>query len=638
MRKLGLILCAVLSLYVFRSADAPVTQGYKRLYEERVEALRKANSELRGAMLNSTGGVDDVGGVKLHISRARIELKKADFWLRYLNPGAYRLLNAPLPVEWETEVFEKFEKPYKREGGGYTLVYLQIGEDATQSTRLISLVDSAAKACDIFSSDSVKQLLGSYHHFFLCNRLFLLNLAAIYTTGFECPDDDAIVPELREMLVAVGGIYSAYNESFPAQTLSDDYLDLYKRLVGFANRQPLDAAQFDHYSFIRDYVNPLFVKNQELIARYHVVSRSLVDYSLNRKAMSIFDKHLYTGQNAKGVFRRVQDSAVLAEIEETGRLLFYDPILSGNNQRSCASCHKPDQYFTDTSTKTALHFDGEQRLPRNTPSLVNSGFNHLLMADGRHFTLEAQARDVMSNPAEMGCEAGMLVKKLLSCQVYRKHFKNLLKYTPQETEVTVDHIASCLAWYYNTFSYSNSAFDAAMNGGTALQASARRGFNLFMSKAQCATCHFVPQFNGVKPPYIGSEFEVLGVPADKEYTRLSPDSGRYHVNPATETLMAFRTGTVRNAARTAPYMHNGVFRTLREVIDFYDAGGGAGRGLDPGNQTLSRDSLHLTETEKDDLIVFIETLTEDIPKATIPAMLPSSKTKALKGRRPGGNY
>jgi len=636
MRKLGLILCAVLCLYIFRSADTPATPGYMRLYEERLGALQKANNELRAAMLKSNGGGDE--DVQTHISRARIELKRADFWLRYLNPGAYRLLNAPLPVEWETEVFEKFEKPYKREGGGYTLAYLQMGEDATQKTRLISLVDSAAKACDIFSSDSIKQLLATHHHFFLCNRLFLLNLAAIYTTGFECPDADAIVPELREMVVAVGGIYAAYNERFPAQTLTDDYLELYKGLVGFVHRQPPAAAAFDHYSFIRDYVNPLFVKNQELIARYHVVSKSLVDYSLNRKANSIFDKHLYTGQNAKGIFRRVEDSTVLAEIEETGRLLFYDPILSGNNQRSCASCHKPDQYFTDTSTKTALHFDGVQRLPRNTPSLVNSGFNHLLMADGRHFTLEAQARDVMSNPAEMGCEAGALVAKVLSCQVYRKHFKKLLQYTPQETEVTVDHIASCLAWYYNTFSNSYSAFDAAMNGRATLEAAARSGFNLFMGKAQCATCHFVPQFNGVKPPYIGSEFEVLGVPANTGFTHLSADSGRYNVNPAFETLHAFRTGTVRNATRTAPYMHNGVFGTLREVIDFYDAGGGAGRSLDPGNQTLSADSLHLTETEKQDLIAFIETLTEDIPNAQVPAMLPSSKRKALKGRKPAGNY
>ena len=122
-----------------------------------------------------------------------------------------------------------------------------------------------------------------------------------------------------------------------------------------------------------------------------------------------------------------------------------------------------------------------------------------------------------------------------------------------------------------------------------------------MSKAQCATCHFVPQFNGVKPPYIGSEFEVLGVPKDIAFKSLNDDKGRHGVNPADEMDHAFRTGTIRNIAYTAPYMHNGVFKTLNEVIDFYDVGGGAGKGLSVTNQTLSSDSLKLTAEEKQDL-------------------------------------
>ena len=100
-----------------------------------------------------------------------------------------------------------------------------------------------------------------------------------------------------------------------------------------------------------------------------------------------------------------------------------------------------------------------------------------------------------------------------------------------------------------------------------------------MSKAQCATCHFVPQFNGVKPPFVGSEFEVLGIPADTLYSELSKDNGRYNINPSKETFKAFRTGSLRNAGRTSPYMHNGVFKTMEQVIEFYNTGGGAGHGL-----------------------------------------------------------
>ena len=118
-----------------------------------------------------------------------------------------------------------------------------------------------------------------------------------------------------------------------------------------------------------------------------------------------------------------------------------------------------------------------------------------------------------------------------------------------------------------------------MNGAGIVPPEVRRGFNLFMSKAQCGTCHFVPQFNGVKPPFTGSEFEVIGVPEDTSYRAISKDKGRYNVNPAAEMMNAFRTGSLRNTDRTAPFMHNGIFRTMDEVIDFYDAGGGSGKGM-----------------------------------------------------------
>jgi cytochrome c peroxidase len=159
-----------------------------------------------------------------------------------------------------------------------------------------------------------------------------------------------------------------------------------------------------------------------------------------------------------------------------------------------------------------------------------------------------------------------------------------------------------------------------------------------MSKAQCATCHFVPQFNGVKPPYVGSEFEVLGVPSDTLYSSLSADSGRYSVHPAPEMRNAFRTGTIRNAAHTAPYMHNGVFRTLQQVVDFYDVGGGAGHGLIVPNQTLSSDSLKLTDAEKKSLIAFMKSLDEEIIFEPAPAELPVSGSKTLNNRKSGGIY
>jgi cytochrome c peroxidase len=359
---------------------------------------------------------------------------------------------------------------------------------------------------------------------------------------------------------------------------------------------------------------------------------------LNDSCSSIFDKSLYNAQNTKGIYSFIEDKNILQEIKQTGKLLFYDPILSGNNKRSCASCHKPAEYFTDTALQTALQFDGHQYLPRNTPSLIDATFNHLLMLDGKHISLQAQAKDVIENPKEMNSDEKEVIKKVLSCKEYKEIFKRFLKLTPEENEITLNHIVSAITFYYGDFSNFYSPFDDAMNNNKPLDETCKKGFNLFMSKAKCGTCHFVPHFNGVKPPYMGSEFEVLGVPADKDYKKISNDSGRYNINPATETFHAFRTGSIRNAQYTKPYMHNGIFNTLEEVIDFYDAGGGAGHKLDVTNQTLPVDPLKLTRTEKDELTAFIQSLNENIIFEIPPLQLPKSSDKNLNARKIGGEY
>jgi cytochrome c peroxidase len=196
----------------------------------------------------------------------------------------------------------------------------------------------------------------------------------------------------------------------------------------------------------------------------------------------------------------------------------------------------------------------------------------------------------MHNPIEMNGGGEELVKKVMSCKQYKDAFKKFLRYTPEEREVTLSHIVSAITYYYADFSSYSAPFDDAINNKETIEADVKKGFNIFMTKAQCGTCHFLPLFNGVKPPYIGSEFEVIGVPEDSAYHKLSEDKGRYNVNPAPETMNAFRTGTIRNATHTAPYMHNGVFQTLNQVIDFYDAGGGVGKKLVVNNQTLASDS------------------------------------------------
>ena len=633
------LLAALVTVLMISFRDSSGNDAYMSNYNAHVAGFVSQITTLQHTIAQSDlQNEQDLIRIKSEIQASRNALKKGDIWFRYLEPNTYRKINGPLPVEWETEVFEKFEKPYRREGAGLTLAALYLEEAHPVKDTLLSLINTAIAATAIYNADSITKNLNDYHHFYLCNRLFLLNLAAIYATGFECPDTNQIIPELRLMLADVYHTYQSFNESFPGTPIPENYLRLYRKAIDFCNAQTTRYTGFDHFSFIKDYINPLYAINQQLILDYKVVSRSMVDYSLNKNATSIFSKDVYNGQNSKGIFLRIKDTAVLAEIDKIGKLLFYDPLLSGNNMRSCASCHQPTRFFTDTMRATHFQYNHKDFLARNTPSLINAGYNHLIMADGLHFTLQNQTKAVITNPIEMGCTESEALRKVMSCKTYKTAFTKLLAYTPQETEVTFDHIASAITFYYGKFSKAAAPFDNEMNRLTAADEATKHGFNLFMSKAQCGTCHFVPQFNGVKPPFIGSEFEVLGVPADTGFRALSADKGRFNVNPAMETMNAFRTGSLRNAANTAPYMHNGVFTTLSQVIDFYDAGGGVGRGLHVSNQTLSADSLHLTKMEKADLLHFINSLNEAIPFEQPPVHLPTSAITTLNRRQVGGVY
>lgn len=626
-------------LFLFMAGSSDKSLQYFNLYQSQVNRFDETQQDLIKyvAGLNIISA-EDVGDIKSRIWKARENMKGLDFWFRYLEPVAYNKINGPLPVEWETEVFEKFEKPYKRDGAGLSLAELYLDEPVVEKDSLLHLLQKADYTLATFRADSITVFFQRPDHFFFANRLFLLNLAAIYTTGFECPDTSRVIPELGNMLKDVNNIYDIFNNSFPADTLSQTYLSLYTSMEKFVHEQKQTPSGFDHYTFIKNYVNPLFAMNQYFIHQYHAVSKNFNDYTLNNNCYSIFDKSLYKGENEKGIFLPVDDTTELNAIKETGKLLFYDPILSGNGKRSCASCHKPAEYFTDTSVATAFQFNENGRLTRNTPTLINAVYNHLLMLDGKHISLQNQARDVTTNPVEMGSNVDDIVNNVMSCNAYKKAFQHYVKLTPNYPEVSVEHIVSAITLYYSGFSSYTAPFDDAMNNKTALRDIEKDGFNLFMCKAQCATCHFVPQFNGVKPPYVNSEFEVLGVPSDSAYHSLSKDSGRYYINPAMETMNAFRTGTVRNSSHTMPYMHNGVFKTIDEVIDFYDNGGGTGHGLNVPNQTLSSDSLHLTVYEKNALKAFLKTLDENIIFQTQPKELPGTKLEKYKERVVGGIY
>lgn len=628
-----------LLLMMLSSSFKNNSKYYFSLYKNNISSLNIELDKLyQQAKSSSLLNTEEKEEIKTAVNNSRIKLKACDFWLRYLEPVAYKKINGPLPVEWETEVFEKYEAPYKREGAGLTLAFQYLETENPSKDSLLHLIQAAGSSLRAYLADSITLQLNDYHHFFLCNRLFLLDLATIYTTGFECPDTKQIIPELKSILQSTSAIYTSYNQDFSSHSLQDEYISLFNKTIDFAKQQPEDFEKFNHFIFIRDYINPLFRLNQQYIAKYKVQSSSYMDYSLNDEAESIFDKKLYRAQNTKGIFNSITDENILLEIDNIGKLLFHDPLLSGNNMRSCASCHKLNNYLADTSVITPPLFNKKGFLKRNQPTLINSVHNHLLMADGRDLTLLDQVKDVITNPEEMGSNEKDVIEKIMSVPLYKKQLIKFASYTNEKNKISLKHIASAITYFYGKYSDCYSPFDNAINNKKELSEEAEKGFNVFMSKAQCGTCHFPPQFNGIKPPYINNEFEVIGVPINQSVKKLSPDEGRYTVHATAETKNAFRTPTIRNIVFTKPYMHNGTFGSLEDIIDFYDAGGGIGKGISVSNQTLSSDSLHLTKEEKKQLIAFMNSLSENISFETPPQNLPLSKDKTLNRRKVSGEY
>ncbi len=366
----------------------------------------------------------------------------------------------------------------------------------------------------------------------------------------------------------------------------------------------LDFGAFDRLHFITAYINPLTV-NLKLAREALDIPYKDIPHFLDPAASNAF---------AKGAFNPVfyapnkVQSLTPAQIT-LGKRLFYDPVLSYNGQRSCATCHNPQKAFTD-GLKTPVPMAGEALVTRNTPTVLNAALQPGQFYDQRVAYLEDQVNMVVHNKAEMHGNLEGAAVKLQQQADYRQLFQAAFANAPQD--INSYRIQQAIAAYIRSLIRLNSPFDAFMRGDTTqLSLAAKRGFNLFMGKAKCGTCHFMPLFNGVAPPdFAKAEAEIIGVPAAKDKAAIDPDSGKYLIQQIALYRFAFKTPTLRNVALTAPYMHNGVFNTLEEVMNFYNNGGGAGMGIQLEGQTLSADSLHLSQGEQQDVIAFMQSLTD----------------------------
>lgn len=594
MKKLVVIILFIVCVHAYELAgctsarQAPV----ERVKEHVDKGISQLEDHVANSLLPAVQQKKGMPALRADFLKARLLYKQIEWAAEYFMPTTTRFVNGPPLPEIENE-----ENKIMDPEGLQVMEAMIFTDDAIDDRELERQARLLTSHCRKYRSywqsleiDS-SQILDAI-------KLQVFRIETLGITGFDAPLAGSSLQEAAASMRSLKDIAGIFFNDGELNELFDKGIQYISAGGTFHN--------FNRLEFIKTYCDPLTRQLVQLQQQHNIAfvsSRRL----LRPSAETLF------GKNVFDVNAYVQDSSYFATAAKTdlGKKLFYDPQLSINNKISCSNCHNPAKGFADGLTANVSL--SNTKLLRNTPSLLNAALQPWQFYDMRITNLENQSKDVIENRSEMHGSLAASVKKLQDDNAYRNLFRQAF---PNEEAINEKQVQNAIASYVRSLSLLNSRFDRYMQNETndSLTPDEQNGFNLFMGKAKCGTCHFAPLFNGTVPPaFIKMESEVIGLPADKHARQLDADPGRYAVFPLAPYRNAFKTTTVRNVALTAPYMHNGVFETLDEVIDFYDKGGGAGIGLSVPNQTLPPGKLRLTAGEKRSIIAFLKMLTDSIP-------------------------
>jgi cytochrome c peroxidase len=300
-------------------------------------------------------------------------------------------------------------------------------------------------------------------------------------------------------------------------------------------------------------------------------------------------------------FPRFPYGALTKQGVALGRQLFFDPILSGDSTLSCSSCHQPHLAFTD-GLALSQNKKGKQS-KRSAPSLLNVVYHYKgLFWDGRAETLEQQAFEPVTNPIEMAATWPKVIQRLQNQPSYWVMFRQAFG-IQKKTDIDSVLVVRALAQYERTLFSANAKFDQVMRKEAVFTPSEKRGWTIFFDASpnlpfsECNHCHIDPLFTNLA-------YENNGI-QQVNHLEDFPDPGRGAITKNRNDLGKFVVPTLRNIALTAPYMHDGRFQTLQEVIDHYASGGHLADNLNPNVRVLK-----LQEQDKKNLIAFLHTLTD----------------------------
>jgi cytochrome c peroxidase len=313
--------------------------------------------------------------------------------------------------------------------------------------------------------------------------------------------------------------------------------------------------------------------------------------------MRTFDRVVFTGL-VRGRLTDLTlpvpaDNPITEAKTALGQRLFFDPVLSNDRTVSCATCHKPERGFADARQLAVGVFGRVGR--RNSPSLVNRGFGRSQFWDGRAASLEDQVLQPIRDPNEMDLSIEQAIARIEADASYVGAFRTVFERPPM-----AEDLARALATFVRTIRSGDAPYDRFIAGDQdALSPDQRRGLELFRSKGRCTFCHGEPTFTDEQFRNTGVAWHLEPDQPTGRYL----DEGRFAVTGNSRDQGGFKTPTLREIARTAPYMHDGSLPTLRDVVEFYDRGGRPNANLFP----LIR-PLGLTAEEKDVLVSFLESL------------------------------
>jgi cytochrome c peroxidase len=450
------------------------------------------------------------------------------------------------------------------------------------------------------------------------------NIIRIYAIGLTSSDSPCFDQQLEEAIHSwniTGKYFLLY---MPMIQNNHDLQNKITKIIGkgeaFLHRYRT-IEDFDYWSFIAQYANPLYeqilyLHQQSGIELDHEVSRR--NRIINYAAKTIFHSNALNpmaySRNQYEVFSDVK--------KELGKILFYDVALSKNYKMSCATCHNSSIAFTDGETKSKGSLPGTHT-QRNAPTLINSALSTKYFYDMSTSYLEEQIEHVVNNSIEFNTDYMEISSRLSQNQNINELMKKMYPKSSNNT-ISSGLISSALAMYIRSLISFESPVDSLLRGDSITKNSilngkhlkkVKDGFNIFMGKAQCGTCHFPPTFSGLVPPlYNDNESEVLGVPSHSTSKIIDPDIGKAGVYKYSSPIYkhAFKTPGLRNISLTSPYMHNGVYKNLQQVVDFYNNGGGNGLGIQLSNQTLPSNALNLNKKEKENLIHFMNALNSPV--------------------------